>query len=338
VGSDKRTFLVARDIDDKLKANAALEASEQMIRRLYEIASDADESFSDKVQAILLLGCERFDLASAMVYRADLDQFAVVERFGGAVHESDDLTAEQCAFLTQLMASDTPLSSASNQSPTFLGTPIRVGGRMWGVLHFYGTQSRPNGYSPSDRDIVSLMALLVGSEIERHESQASLRRLALHDPLTDLPNRRLLDDRIGANITMCRRFRTSCALLFVDLDHFKTINDEFGHAAGDAVLREVSHRFDAQLRNIDTLARVGGDEFVILLPQTDGDGARIVADRILAALRKPLKVGATTASVGVSIGIAVHHAGESVAQFIDRADSAMYSVKAAGRNGFALSA
>ena len=93
------------------------------------------------------------------------------------------------------------------------------------------------------------------------------------------------------------------------------------------------------MRNIDTLARVGGDEFVILLPQTDGAGAKIVADRVLVALRKPLAIGQTTSCTGASIGIAIYHGGgESVDQFIERADSAMYSVMAAGRDGFSLSA
>jgi len=221
--------------------------------------------------------------------------------------------------------------------PSFCNV-IRVDGRPWGTLAFYDVATRAVHFSEAERDILNLMTLLVAAEIERDENEVELRRLALHDPLTDLPNRRLLDDRIGATLEMCKRFKTTCSILFVDLDRFKSINDDLGHAAGDAVLRDVSQRIAAQLRNVDTLARVGGDEFVALLPQTDAAGAKVVADRIMRAMDLPLRI-AQRRSITASIGIAVFSgATDSAASLVERADAAMYEVKSRGRAGIALSA
>lgn len=336
IGGERRVFLVARDIDEKLRAQNALAESERLIRRLYEIASDPVSGLEDKLRLTLALGAERFGLPCAIVCRNDVAEPVVVARFGCG-QAGPGMPTTVADAIAEAFASGSPCALKSAGAASLCNV-IRVGGKPWGTLAFYDTRPTQRDYSDADHDVLNLMTLLVGSTIERYEDDAALRRLALHDSLTDLPNRRLLDDRIDATVAMCKRFKTTCAVLFVDFDRFKSINDELGHATGDAVLREVAHRIVAQLRDVDTLARVGGDEFVALLPQTNTPGAQTVAARIVEAVSRPLRV-AHGRSITASIGIAVYaRASDSAYTLIERADAAMYKAKSEGRCGIALSA
>ncbi len=169
-------------------------------------------------------------------------------------------------------------------------------------------------------------------------AQAALSRQAMHDSLTGLPNRTLLLNRLTEAMTLARRTRTSTGLIFLDLDHFKEINDTRGHAAGDSVLREVADRLVDALRPVDTVSRLGGDEFVVLLPALTGasDGVAVGA-RITEALRAPIKLGHAAVSVTASMGISVfdHTLPESdgnAERLLAQADAAMYHAKSRGRS------
>jgi diguanylate cyclase (GGDEF)-like protein/PAS domain S-box-containing protein len=140
---------------------------------------------------------------------------------------------------------------------------------------------------------------------DRKKAEQQLERKALYDPLTDLPNRILLVDRLDQAIRTGQRFRTPVALLVMGLDRFKIVNDEFGLAFGDELLAEVATRLRADLRDQDTVARLGGDEFAIILPGTDERGARRVAEKVMAALRRPFEIQSRAHEIGVSIGIAL---------------------------------
>lgn len=169
-----------------------------------------------------------------------------------------------------------------------------------------------------------------------------LRRLASHDPLTGLPNRMLLFDRLAQALARHRRAGRGLALMFCDLDGFKRVNDTQGHGAGDAVLQEVARRFAAAVREGDTVARVGGDEFVVLCESiADQDAVVEVADRLVGALADPLAVEGRVEVLGVSIGIALlgraDASGEvSVEQIMSVADRAMYRAKARGKSCYEL--
>ena len=168
------------------------------------------------------------------------------------------------------------------------------------------------------------------SELARNEHQA------LHDALTDLPNRTLLFDRIERAVTAARRTEGVTAVLLLDLDHFKEVNDTLGHHNGDLLLQEVATRFSSVLRAADTLARLGGDEFAVLLPAVeDGTAAADVAHRLTDCLRDPITIEGLSVSVGVSIGIALapEHA-DSPQLLLQRADVAMYAAKGS-RTGIA---
>jgi diguanylate cyclase (GGDEF)-like protein len=170
---------------------------------------------------------------------------------------------------------------------------------------------------------------------ERHALEQRLSELATHDSLTGLPNRVVLKDRIESAMRRMKRRRGAVALLFIDLDHFKSINDSHGHDAGDEVLVQTAARLQLVLRAEDTLARLGGDELVALCEDLSSiDGAAVVAGRLMNALAQPFLVAGVEVSVTASIGVAMAEAGVTPEQLLRRADGAMYGAKRHGRAQF----
>lgn len=170
-------------------------------------------------------------------------------------------------------------------------------------------------------------------------SQEALSRAAHHDVLTGLPNRSLLSDRLHQALAVARRNGTRLALLFLDLDGFKPINDRFGHDAGDGVLRQVAVRLERCVRESDTLARLGGDEFVIVLGGLDGqagEAAAAVAVKCLEALVEPFTVQEERCPLSVSVGIALGNGESSAKNLLLEADRAMYRAKESGRGRYVL--
>lgn len=169
------------------------------------------------------------------------------------------------------------------------------------------------------------------------QSQAELKHIAQHDTLTGLPNRQLLADRMKQALMRSQRNKTQVAVLFLDLDGFKPINDELGHEAGDAALCEVALRLNATMRREDTFARVGGDEFVILLADLRDnatDAVELVANKCLAVFHHPFVIQDRACKLGTSIGIAIGDAACSPDKLLIAADQAMYRAKDAGRGQF----
>lgn len=172
--------------------------------------------------------------------------------------------------------------------------------------------------------------------LSHKQAEARLVHLAYHDALTDLPNRVLLHDRLRQALLGAQRAREPLAVMVLDLDGFKTINDSLGHHAGDHVLQEVAARLRALLREGDTVARLGGDEFAVMLPRTDSEGATLAAVKILQALSGPLMVEGRPLVVGGSLGIASFpEHGSSADALLQKADIAMYVAKC-GAFGYAV--
>lgn len=173
---------------------------------------------------------------------------------------------------------------------------------------------------------------------ELRQSREELEHLARHDTLTGLPNRALFADRMAQALAVARREQTRLALMFIDLDHFKPINDNLGHAVGDLVLKEIAERIRAVIRESDTAARIGGDEFVILLPQVQHDqDAVAVAEKVRQAINAPLHVDGHALGISASIGIALYpENGASLIELSKHADRAMYHVKEQGRDAVAI--
>ena len=167
---------------------------------------------------------------------------------------------------------------------------------------------------------------------------AELQHLALHDALTKLPNRLLLEDRLQQALEHCRRAGSRLAVLFVDLDRFKTLNDSLGHYAGDTVLRNVAERLRSTIRAEDTVSRLGGDEFVVLLRHIGQPGeAAEVAAKLMEAVARPMRLNEHELRIACSIGIAIFpEDGDAWDRLISNADAAMYHVKKSGRSSFAF--
>ena len=164
------------------------------------------------------------------------------------------------------------------------------------------------------------------------EVERNLVRLAHVDTLTDLPNRSLLADRVGQLTSVSRRDHRPFALMFMDLDQFKNINDTLGHSVGDALLGEVARRLQSSLREVDTVARLGGDEFAVLLPGADAAGAELVAQKLLERLAEPCMVQGHELSMTMSIGIATYPSDGDDYEILSRnADTAMYRAKHEGK-------
>jgi diguanylate cyclase (GGDEF)-like protein len=158
--------------------------------------------------------------------------------------------------------------------------------------------------------------------------------MATHDALTGLPNRTLLSDRFTIALALSQRSRNRLAILMLDLDRFKSVNDSMGHDAGDKLLKAVGKRLKNTMRKSDTVARIGGDEFVLLLPQIPhADDATILAQRILDAFRDPFVFDDHRINITASIGIAVYpEAGRDIESLLKSADTAMYWAKEQGRD------
>lgn len=177
---------------------------------------------------------------------------------------------------------------------------------------------------------------IISDMTERAEVQRRIEFLAHHDSLTGLPNRLLLRDRIEQALVRAGRMNSCLALLFLDIDHFKNVNDSFGHSAGDALLKEVAERLKACVRDSDTISRQGGDEFVILLNDVrHSEAVAHVAETIRQCIAEPLLLGGQSFNPSLSMGIALYpDDAKDFDLLMQKADAAMYCAKQAGRNGY----
>ncbi len=186
------------------------------------------------------------------------------------------------------------------------------------------------------RDAAGHLTHYVGTSHDishQKEAERRIEQLANFDPLTDLPNRSLLTQRADLALSLATRSGRSVALLFMDLDAFKDVNDSLGHGAGDQILVEAARRLSGFMRGSDTLCRLGGDEFVLLLPDTEQRGAEEVANKILQTFRAPFMLAAHRLSVTLSIGVALApRDGAAISELLKNADTALYQAKGSGRN------
>ncbi|HWH84301.1 MAG TPA: EAL domain-containing protein [Burkholderiaceae bacterium] len=207
-------------------------------------------------------------------------------------------------------------------------------GAVLGTFAMYSTSVR--WPSAADTRMIDLATRIAGIAIERRRAEERIGHMAHHDELTGLPNRALLTDRMTLALAQARRSDHAVALLFVDLDGFKFVNDSFGHATGDALLIAAAARLSAAVRGGDTVARLGGDEFVVMLPDLErAEDAVKVVQKILSALALPLLVDTRRLTVSASIGVAACRGeGTSGETLLKHADVAMYRAKELGGNGY----
>jgi diguanylate cyclase (GGDEF)-like protein len=262
------------------------------------------------------------------------NMFGICFGEGGRIVEANDAFLQDIGATTEDVASGVSLA-AIFRNEDVAAAPENISGeyeivRIDGAhAHVLATGARFNETE---------WVLVVVDLTQRKATERAIAHLALHDPVTGLANRRLLFDRLQHALSRANRQAGRVAVLYCDIDHFKQINDTFGHRAGDLVLQDVARRLETVLREDDTIARVGGDEFVIVFEElTDATEATRIAERARLAMSTPVVIDGQRLPVTGSIGVSLSgRAGEDVDSLLRRADDAMYVAKGNGRNQVAF--
>lgn len=215
---------------------------------------------------------------------------------------------------------------------SILAVPLRVGDRIIGMLSSQSYQ--PNAYTTEDQYLLEMLAATAAIAIENSRLLKEIQWLAITDPLTGLYNRRRLFELAGREVERYRRFGRPFCVYMLDIDHFKEINDTYGHIAGDQVLVELAQRLKKRTRDIDIIGRYGGEEILVVLPETQLPQAVQAAERArIYVQERPIHTERGDIPVTISAGVAQIEAHiPELASLVDRADSAMYAAKQAGRN------
>lgn len=226
-----------------------------------------------------------------------------------------------------------PLWGPIPQRGSIAVLPISHHGRITGVMA--ATRGQTSGFSEVEMGLLEAIADQLGLAIRHTQLFDELRRGSQHDDLTGLGNRRLLRLRLEDELHRAARFGQTVSLLAIDIDHFKALNDRHGHPTGDASLRKLAGLMTRNLRRIDTIARIGGEEFVVLLPRTTLEEAVQVANKLRSMVEQtefPGGEGQPGGRLTISVGVASLRAGETGTDLMSRADTALYEAKDAGRN------
>ena len=217
---------------------------------------------------------------------------------------------------------------AGQESPCWLGVPLNSQNGTIGAL-IVKSVAGGERYTEQDKELLQFVCAQVATAIERKQLHARLERMAQYDALTQLPNRALLRDRLKSSLTLAQMDGGRMALLYVDLDRFKEVNDNHGHSVGDMLLQAVASRLKGCVRETDTVARIGGDEFVVLLHSIHAaEDADKVAQKIRQVLAQPLRLDGHSLTIRTSIGVALYpEHGTEEKQLFRHADEAMYTAK-----------
>ncbi|MBD2185423.1 putative bifunctional diguanylate cyclase/phosphodiesterase, partial [Aerosakkonema funiforme] len=218
-----------------------------------------------------------------------------------------------------------------------LRVPISIDEQLWGYIGFEDYRQQRQ-WSSGEESILIAMAASIGGALKRQLAEATIRYQAYHDLLTGLPNRTLLNERLSLALETAHKHRNKMAVMFLDLDRFKTINDTLGHAVGDRLLQSATQRLKSCLRVDDTIARWGGDEFTLLLPEINGiEDATKIAQRIIDVLKPAFDIEGHQLYITSSIGIAIYpQHGQDAHTLLINADAALYRAKAEGRNNYQI--
>ncbi len=347
---------VMSDITDQKAAEAELErraAQQSAVARLGEHALEG-ASTSDVMQEAMTAALELLDVEIAGVLEfmpsADVFEFRAAHGLPEGTANRTRLPAgkrSQAGFTlmtgTPVMVEDWAHEQRFSRSPALTAVGARSGltvliegrGAPFGVLGLHSTRART--FSSGDVDFVQSLANVLGDAFNRQITDDDIRHRALHDLLTGLPNRLLFLDRLEHALERLRRHKSLSAILVLDLDRFKLVNDSMGHQIGDELLAAAAPRLKQAVRGSDSVARFGGDEFGILLEEIDGEHDAIeMAQRIAAEFTRPFVLEGNEHFVTTSIGIALAGGGELAEDLIRDADSAMNRAKERGRARYEL--
>jgi diguanylate cyclase (GGDEF)-like protein/PAS domain S-box-containing protein len=336
-GAITGVHLVARDLTAVRRAEREVAVQSGRLRELYLVAASADSSPELLIASTIDAGCRLLGMTAGSLFDAEADRS--VSTVGNPIPRRLArlaLATDGALALDDLRGVPYLGDAELGEQPpcVYVGTAIEVGGVRYGSLSFASDEPRAEPFTPSDRDLVQLMGVLVSSAIERGHSRARLKHLAYNDQLTALPNRAWFVERLRDELVLARAAEMRVAVMFLDLDRFKDINDSLGHALGDRMLRMIGDRLTTVVGSDGLVARMGGDEFIVLLgndPSTELIDT--LAQRVIAAIDEPLVIDGYEQFLTTSIGIAIFPSdGDDADALIKHADVAMYRAKERGRN------
>ncbi len=283
--------------------------------------------------AILLFDDKKVGILAESGFRVKLDEKVL----------TTDLPALQQIVSTKQSVTSgdiakSPLSScvpADCVMKSMICTPIMVNGAVKGAIHIDSLAA--DAFTKDDLHFVELLTKEISLAVARSLQYSSVKAMAVRDPLTECYNRRKFDEDLSLLLSRCSRYERPLSLLIIDIDWFKAYNDFHGHPRGDELIKEIAAFFSRAIRFCDQLYRYGGEEFVIILPETDSEGALVLARRICILIEQQTFAGASESQPGkrltVSIGVAnVPADGKSREELLQAADSALYKAKQSGRN------
>ena len=314
------------DIDRLILETAAIETVlETLLERLRSLVPHGEH-------LVLMIDADHRE--HGRVYRASGTQPVALHRVSITPEIHDWLSSHESEFsttTTQLANQGVAFGQWPAAASTYVAS-LRVGDVIVGAL--IAIDAAGVRFTPRETDSIRELAVRVAVAVAAGNREAELFRRAHFDPLTGLPNRELLEDRLRQAVAQAHRDERRLAVLFIDLDGFKDINDTLGHRSGDELLKETALRLSAVLRDADTVARLGGDEYAIVLPQVQSPlEAEAVAIKAIDRLKKPFVLEGREAYVSASVGIALFpDDGSTAEELLRRADMAMYGAKDAGKS------
>ncbi len=343
--TDGVRIAVARDITE-LKRAESMQVALHAISEAAHLAKDLLALFQHihliigkllpAVNFFVALYDEERDELSFPYFVDQYDEKPEVRRLDSGTLSAEVIRSRQALLLTPDSRTDLPetVRSIIGREPLdWLGVPLVSSKGILGtlVVQSYSGDVR---YTENDKALLQFVSTQVAAAIERKQTETRLQYIALHDQLTTLPNRELLNDRLHTAVALALREREQLAVLYIDLDHFKQVNDSLGHEVGDQLLREAARRLTGSVRGSDTVGRIGGDEFVVLLHGIERpEHAVAVAEKILCNMDAAFQLSGARLEVSCSIGIALYpEHGDSDQQLMRRADDAMYAAKRQGGN------
>lgn len=329
--------------------------TERTLAKLYAITSTRELTTDEKINQILKLGCEHFGLTFGIISRVIEDAYSVIYAESPnnevPVGATFNLRETYCAHTLQ---SGEPIANAHTRHSelvahpgykkfgleTYIGVPLLVDGEGYGTICFMARAPRERPFSQTERELIRQFADWIGNEIAREqdqkalmEAQVRLERIASIDDLTGVLNRRAFMDRASTEVARFRRSGRKFTAVMIDIDHFKSINDTFGHSAGDDVLKKFAAIISDALRAVDVFGRIGGEEFCIILDSAENDDALAVCERIRRRIAEECRVDPITWDITCSMGLAtVSKEDLEFSTLMQLADHALYRAKKAGRN------
>ena len=339
---EHQRIIEMRDVQNMvLRAIAAPGSLEEILTFIAELAVADDPDYSCSIQLLDKDGRHLENSASSRLpgfYLEAIDGLEIgkgVATFGTAAYMGKQVIVEDIHGHPYWEKLSDPAARAGLRASWT--DPIIVGEQILGTFTIYN--SDPGAPDEHQKKLLQDFSRLTGIAVEQKRSETHIQRLAFYDALTDLPNRRLLLDRLDREIARARRHNTYGAVLFIDLDNFKILNDSLGHQVGDQLLVQVAQRLKSCIREEDTAARHGGDEFVTLLPADHEDLQKLtdrvmsLSERIREDMNRPYNLDGYVHHISPSIGITFYSMdSESPDVVLKQADTAMYSAKARGRN------